>query len=168
MNNKSNLQMNCTSMKIISVFLLALITLSVSKLHAQTADSVLYGPLVVIDGKKVNSEAFNELTPDAIHSIDILKDKAAVDYYGEDGKNGVVVIALKKAQKEIDDPMKKLSIMDALYIVDGEKMGADFVVNSIKPDEIDAITILKQNTAVNLYGEEGENGVVIIQRKQSK
>ncbi len=44
-----------------------------------------------------------DLDPDGIESISVLKDQAAEAVYGEDGKNGVVIITLKDGEK----PKKK-------------------------------------------------------------
>ncbi len=54
--------------------------------------SVLY----VVDGVPVtNEKAINEISPDTIKSITVLKDKAATAIYGERGKNGVIIITTK-------------------------------------------------------------------------
>ncbi|MFB9841536.1 M56 family metallopeptidase [Mucilaginibacter ginsenosidivorans] len=54
-------------------------------------------PLIVVDGKTVQS--IKKVDPDDISSIQVLKDKAAKDTYGEKGKNGVIVITTKKGKK---------------------------------------------------------------------
>ena len=58
-------------------------------------------PLFIVDGNKVSSEIMKALRPESIQSITVLKDKEAVKVYGEEGKNGVMLITLKK-----DSPMK--------------------------------------------------------------
>ncbi len=58
--------------------------------------------LFVVDGK-VQKKDFDLKTilPDDIKSINVLKDKSAIEKYGEKGINGVVEINTKKAAKEI-------------------------------------------------------------------
>ena len=56
-------------------------------------------PLVVIDGKKSNSEIFAKLSPKDIESFSVLKDEAATRTYGEEGKNGVIVVRTKTAKQ---------------------------------------------------------------------
>jgi TonB-dependent SusC/RagA subfamily outer membrane receptor len=59
----------------------------------------LADPLIILDGKEVNSSMksiLDEISPNDIESIDILKDKNATDRYGEKGKNGVLIIKTKK------------------------------------------------------------------------
>ena len=53
-------------------------------------------PLVVIDGVIRNN--INEVSPEAIESVSILKDAAAVAPYGLGGANGVILITTKKGQ----------------------------------------------------------------------
>jgi len=57
-------------------------------------------PLYIIKSKNTNltipQTALKEINPNDIESINVLKDKAATDVYGEKGKNGVIIITLKK------------------------------------------------------------------------
>ena len=67
----------------------------------QDTVKVAVTPLFIVDGNKVSSEIMKALRPESIQSITVLKDKEAVKVYGEEGKNGVMLITLKK-----DSPMK--------------------------------------------------------------
>ena len=54
-------------------------------------------PFIVIDGKiSSNLEALNEINPNEIESINILKEEAAIKKYGEELKKGVIEIITKK------------------------------------------------------------------------
>jgi len=55
-------------------------------------------PIYVVDGKVSPNFSINEINPDQIESISVLKDASAVKVYGEKGKNGVVIVTTKKAQ----------------------------------------------------------------------
>ncbi len=55
------------------------------------ADKVLY----YIDGKEATIEEVNQLNPDFIESINVLKGNDATKAYGEKGKNGVILIKTK-------------------------------------------------------------------------
>ncbi len=57
-------------------------------------------PLVVIDGKHSTIEEVQKLDPETIDHIDVLKDKASLEVFGEEGKNGVVIITTKNAARE--------------------------------------------------------------------
>lgn len=53
-----------------------------------------------------------------------------------------------------------------LYVVDGVPF--DGSVNSINPDDISSMTVLKDAASAALYGSRGANGVIIITTKQGK
>lgn len=54
-----------------------------------------------------------------------------------------------------------------LYIIDGEKMDAS-KLSSINPSEIATIEVLKDKTAIALYGDAAKNGVIKITTKAAK
>jgi hypothetical protein len=53
-------------------------------------------PLYIVEGKETTEEMIKDLNPDDVDSITVLKDKKAVEKYGEKGKAGVIEIYLKK------------------------------------------------------------------------
>ncbi|MCL2651298.1 MAG: TonB-dependent receptor plug domain-containing protein [Candidatus Azobacteroides sp.] len=53
-------------------------------------------PLFVVDGKETSPSSINDINPNRIESIDVLKDKSAIEVYGDKGKNGVVIITTKR------------------------------------------------------------------------
>ena len=54
-------------------------------------------PLYVVDGFQTNMG--NQINPDDIESIEVLKDAATTSIYGANGANGVVIITTKKGLK---------------------------------------------------------------------
>lgn len=52
---------------------------------------------------------------------------------------------------------------EVLYIVDGEEMAKDFELNSIPVDKVISITVLKDKSAIAIYGEKAKNGVVVVE-----
>jgi len=54
--------------------------------------------MVIIDGKKIaaGSKINDYVKPGAIERMDVLKDKSATAIYGDEGKNGVILIKTKK------------------------------------------------------------------------
>lgn len=56
------------------------------------------GPLYVIDGIPT-SEGMNDLNPNDIATIDVLKDASATAIYGSRGANGVVIITTRRGEK---------------------------------------------------------------------
>ena len=53
-------------------------------------------PYVLVDGKPIDSDKLKDVDPKTIERIEVLKDKPAVEKYGEKAKNGVIVITTKK------------------------------------------------------------------------
>ncbi len=53
-----------------------------------------------------------------------------------------------------------------LIIVDGEKMAKDFELKTVDPKEIESVSVLKNKSALDMYGEEGKEGVIIITKKK--
>lgn len=53
-------------------------------------------PIIYLDGKKVPFETLSEISPERIESIKVLKDKSATEKYGDEGKNGVILITSKE------------------------------------------------------------------------
>jgi TonB-linked SusC/RagA family outer membrane protein len=57
-------------------------------------------PLVVIDGMALDFTALNQIDPNAIESITILKDAASTAIYGNRASGGVIVVKTKRAAKK--------------------------------------------------------------------
>lgn len=53
-------------------------------------------PLYILDGKKISISELNNLSPNSIKTIDVLKGESAIKKYGDKAKNGVVEIMTKK------------------------------------------------------------------------
>ena len=121
-------------------------------------------PLLLIDGEINDNSNLHSLNPDNIESISVLKDKSATSIYGDKGKNGVIIITTKKGKKAIDKINKSLD--NALYVINGEVKDAYFNINSIKTENIESVTVLKNEAGISKYGEKGKNGVIEIEIKK--
>ena len=160
-------------------------------------------PLYIVDGMPVNN--IDQINPNDIESISVLKDKSATALYGEKGKNGVILITLKKPVKlnVTKDPVNtgvsnnQTEAKDTFSIRrktitnrKGEKQEVyiakqnDFLQNpplfllddkeitekqmkNIATDDIESISVLKDKSATDIYGDKGKNGVVIIHLKEN-
>ena len=65
-------------------------------------------PLVLVDGREQPASSINDISPEQIQSITVLKDSTAIRMYGDKGRNGVVLVELKKEgdgtqQSDADD-----------------------------------------------------------------
>lgn len=52
--------------------------------------------LIIVDDKKSNAEALNNLNPKSIKSVSVLKAKNAIELYGNEAKNGAILVTTKK------------------------------------------------------------------------
>ena len=55
-------------------------------------------PLIIIDGKEASKTDLDQLDPNTIDSVSVLKSEKAIEKYGEKGKNGVIEVVTKKNQ----------------------------------------------------------------------
>ena len=148
-----------------------------------TADTANTQPLILVDGETYEGDV-NDIDPKAIESIDVLKGKAATEKYGSKGKDGVVLIALKEGQKvrlKVRSAANVATVTDSaerrekqvftvypgkqpLLFIDGEEVSSD-ALNSLDPNTITNVSILKDEAAKALHGKRGANGVVLITTK---
>jgi TonB-dependent SusC/RagA subfamily outer membrane receptor len=174
-------------------------------------DSVLMvrgnrNPLIIVDGKEQGNLKINDLqkalkiSTDDIEALDILKEIAATDLYGEKGKNGVIVITTKHRENSTsaNDSIKKLfqdvkvirggpipqnfsgifqqdsafvkhEQQTPLIIIDGKEQGNKNIKDLdifISPDQVESLTVLKGQTAIDMYGEKAADGVIDITTKK--
>ncbi|NLI72459.1 MAG: TonB family protein [Bacteroidales bacterium] len=69
---------------------------SKDKARTKSQEAVRKDILVVVDGKIVPFEKLNEIDPKNIENINVLKDKKATELYGDKGKNGVIIVTMRK------------------------------------------------------------------------
>ncbi|WP_411972287.1 TonB-dependent receptor plug domain-containing protein [Sphingobacterium sp. Lzh-3] len=120
----------------------------------------------VIDGKRVDQKMVKELalTPDGIATLSVWKDAEAIKKYGEDAKNGVLVITTKKWARENPDKVNN----KFRFIGQENKKGDDVVTvvgykrdNSVD-DKISSTIGSKKNEG------QGEKVVAVVGYKKSE
>ena len=128
-------------------------------------------PLIVVDGVVDAINDLNDVNPDDIASISILKDASSTAIYGSRGANGVILITTKQAKAGISRPSvnftagvgfsqlpRKLDVMDAaefaLYRNDCALSGGD--VNNAG---VTTETPLSGYTYANPFGKTGTDWV---------
>jgi TonB family protein len=132
-------------------------------------------PLVFLDKVPITKEAVNQIKPEQIESIDVLKGQSATALYGEKGKNGAILIATKEkagkgtgtpppskvAIRTIDDANPPLIFLDGVPITKA-------TMDKLNPETIESISVLKDKSATIVYGEKGKAGVILIKTKGNK
>lgn len=153
--------------------------------------------LVIIDGER-NKETLETLKEKDIEFITVLKEHTAARKYGEEGKNGVILITTKKnpfsntritpenndteqdnsvkvvgygSMNKVDNDNKPLSFnlpfthaQNPLTLIDGARVDS----LNFDPSEIYSISVLKDKSATELYGEDGKNGVILVTTKKGR
>ena len=56
--------------------------------------------LILVDGKEVSYDELEKIKGESIDHMDVLKDKSAIEKYGEKAKDGVILITTKKNTKQ--------------------------------------------------------------------
>lgn len=205
-------------------------------IHFRTNMNSVKEPLYIVEGKEVNSNMMSAIPSSEIESISIIKDNGKA-IYGEKGKNGVILVTLRKngspmvmnrpftftydkkddevnvpkikmngnptkvvlaSYKSIntnepdlkgrtegisgniiglsDDGARKAAVRsiefrgvnaskeNPLLVIDG-KIVENAQLSGLDPNTIDNISVLKNNPATARYGDQAENGVVIVTTK---
>lgn len=141
-------------------------------------------PLIVVDGVIVENQNVNNIPPETIESISVLKDASSKAVYGEKGKNGVILINTKKGAATTQNNLIDVNIQDdqtqkkqqinpnlifpesafpsgpPLYIIDG-KISDIQEAHNVPQNTIKSYEIMK-GSATKIYGDKGKNGVILI------
>lgn len=141
-------------------------------------------PLIVIDGveKGVGADKLQAVNPQDVKSIEILQPENAVARFGEKAKEGAIIVTTKDGEeavrvvgagtynayshvKSVIAPKEGTS---PLIIIDGEEKGNDqSILNQLDVQDIQTISVLKDESAVQQFGEKGREGVVIVTTKKA-
>lgn len=121
-------------------------------------------PLYVVDGKKQNS--MDKINTETIESVSVLKGKAATDLYGEEGKNGVVLVTTKKANQDpvvekVAPPANKISVK-----VSTDSLQLTANLENYKEDKEPVVIGIKNNKITSLEGAD-ENVLIYVDGKKS-
>ena len=140
-------------------------------------------PIYIIDGQvQSNDFDINGLDPDFIGKVEVWTPENAEKEFGEKGKNGVVEITSKepvtigstadgsvKVQYiALDGSMESSEVPQPLYVIDGQVMPEDYNLNTIVPEDIESISVLKDGKQTEVYGERAKDGVICITLKKKE
>ncbi len=65
---------------------------------SSTANNTQNGPLLVVDGIPLSGGSINDINPNDIATIDVLKDASATAIYGSRGSGGVIIITTRRGK----------------------------------------------------------------------
>ena len=149
-------------------------------------------PIVYINGKRVDTDKdFNleKVDPNSISSINVLKDKKAIEKYGEEANNGVLEIQTKnnngweiKIETSTSDDNisnlknnKNVDHKKAVILIDG-KISDIEALDKLKPTDIVNMSVssvanypeLMKQKQIKKYGEKVLNGLIEIETRTKK
>ncbi|PRP66032.1 M56 family metallopeptidase [Nonlabens agnitus] len=117
-------------------------------------------PILIVDGKRVPYSKMNEIDPQSIKAVNVLKDKAATAVYGEGSENGVIVVTLKSAE---DIKLSAIKSTRAIpYIIIDGVVAKQEQMYALDSNKIESFSILKSDEATALYGTDAKDGAIII------
>ncbi len=145
-------------------------------------------PLLILNGKELKRSKLDDITPEEIEEVKVLKGESATVIFGDRAKDGVVLISTKNPfVLEMNNNKEKNSIIiddkngtsdfngnaklelkkgnKALIFVNGKETSRK-KVKKIDPDDITDIKVLKGKSAIDKYGDEGKDGVIEITTKK--
>jgi len=132
-------------------------------------------PVYFIDGKEITKDVLDNINPESIAEVRVLKGQKAIDKYGERAKDGAVEITSKKANSSSTrisndkgtavqiKATNKASDSAPLVVVDGKPYQGD--LNHLPSDQMASVRVEKRPEMLKAYGHEGKNGVVHINTK---
>lgn len=111
-------------------------------------------PLYIVDGV-ISDENLNNVSPNDINNITVLKDASATSIYGSRGANGVIVVSTKGESNSKKEP---------LYIVDGKPINKinNHIVESIPETDIESKKVYDQKDAKDKFGKIAKHGCIVI------
>ena len=136
-------------------------------------------PLCIVDGKRTSYEEFQQIDAAAIKTVKVLKEKEAVELYGENGRNGAILITLMDdyTNRNANSPVKlpfNMSKPAYVFFADGKPLGdteqsifarqAGAIIDN--HDLVESVIFITGKEAIRRYGPKGANGILEIYLKK--
>jgi TonB-dependent SusC/RagA subfamily outer membrane receptor len=133
-------------------------------------------PVFVVNGKIMEAEDVKDYGEKGrIMAINVIKAPTdnMISKYGKQAKNGVVMVNLKDSKPVVKvmgygssrSGESQTIPSDIMLVLDGKVLPKGTDINSISPDDIESMSVIKNKSAVAIYGKAAENGVVMITTK---
>ncbi len=124
-------------------------------------------PLIFIDGEKYSGD-MDDIDPESIQSVDVLKDPASIETYGEEAKDGVILITTKSISIKSALEFRKFIASKIKYPVSAQeanqegiaqlfvKVGDDGIIKSVSDKKMKDAIYLDEVIATSLGPKEDE------------
>lgn len=121
----------------------------------------------IYDHNVISKEKFYKIPEKELNSISvglgqsILQGRYSDQISNRNDYDGFVSASSSAELARLEQERKK-----ALIIVDGKEAPAEYDINALSPDNIESISVLKNENATLLYGDKGKDGVIVIKTKK--
>ena len=122
-------------------------------------------PIYIINGKKVTKKEMDELSPNDIESMNVIKGQNEVIEITTKNNRLGIHIAQEKSENQIKSTYDNKDGTTPIFIIDG-KESSKLASEKIDPDDIESVSVLKGKKAEEKYGVKGKNGVIEITLKK--
>ncbi|MBN8858983.1 MAG: N-acetylmuramoyl-L-alanine amidase [Sphingobacteriales bacterium] len=147
--------------------------ISPSEPSAPQADGNNKKPVESTEKIVFTAAALKDTLPVNIKSIDFTKDDNVIIIYKNDKAEKIT--REEAVKRGLVDPalghtnitLRGRAVDSVLYMIDGVAMTTGNM-ESVDPNDIESITVLRDGTAIEKYGEKGRNGVIEIITKSNK
>ena len=135
-------------------------------------NSSLKDVILLVNEQEVSPEIFRAIDPQRIQSVTVLKDQASLAKYTTDkSKTGIIQVKLKKEDQASDINIPTIRFdsqpSKSLVIIDGKAADAT-AVQALSPSQIKSIKVLKDQQAVDLFGEAAKNGAICVSTRSAE
>ncbi len=112
-----------------------------SSVKIKNSDGSQAKPLIVVDGK-ISAKGFEELDPETIASITVLKDASATEKYGKKGKDGVIEIITKANTTATTQasPISQKTVKGMVVNENGQPLEGVNIMSTGNPSDVSSVT----------------------------
>ncbi|MEO8934150.1 MAG: M56 family metallopeptidase [Xanthomarina sp.] len=120
-------------------------------------DSII---LIFLNDKEITREEMDQIDPNTIAMIDVIKEKNQLKKYGSKKIDGVILITTGKTLS------KPLNIPEKALIFINDKESSKNEMEALDSDTIQSVFIIKPKMAKAKYGDKGKDGAIIVLTKK--
>ena len=123
--------------------------------------------MYVVADKNKSAKTIEVISEDDDEVEVILEEKSGNNVWisNDDMKKEEDIIIIQHAYDDENMSISTSSGKDPLYIIDDKEVSKDKLA-TIKPNNIESVTVLKDESAIEKYGDKAKNGVIIIKTKK--
>jgi hypothetical protein len=126
-------------------------------------------PIIVVDGTpyrydyELKSKGL-QISKNEIEKIEILKKDVGIKIYGDNAKDGVILLTTKSGS---NNDNKSYDNSKVLILLENKKI-SQTEMEAINPNDVESIDVIKDKKNVKEYTSEDYDGVIIIHMKKTK